>query len=77
MQPAEGSVVYKAPIVNVALLGNETLISIDLDGEEWICKWGGQWNYKIGQLLEFSINEAEVCMFNTETEKIIQKGIIA
>ena len=77
MQPAEGSIVYKAPIVNVALLGNETLISIDLDGEEWICKWGGQWNYKIGQLLEFSINEAEVCMFNTETEKIIQKGIIA
>ena len=77
IQPVEGSVIYKAPIVNVALLGNETLISIDLDGEEWICKWGGQWNYKIGQLLEFSINEAEVCMFNTETEKIIQKGIIA
>lgn len=77
MQPTEGSIIYEAPIVNVALLGNETLISIDLDGEEWICKWGGQWNYKIGQLLEFSINEEEVCMFNPETEKIIQKGIIA
>ena len=76
MQPAEGRITYEAPIVNVALLGNETLISIDLDGEEWICKWGGQWNYKIGQLLEFSINEEEVCLFNPETAKIIQKGII-
>ena len=77
VQPTEGHIIYEAPIVNVALLGNETLISIDLDGEEWICKWGGQWNYKIGQLLEFSINEEEVCLFNTETAEIIQKGIIA
>ncbi|WP_431027691.1 ABC transporter ATP-binding protein [Lysinibacillus sp. LZ02] len=76
IQPVEGGTIYKAPIVNVALLGNETLISIDVDGEEWICKWGGQWNYKIGQLLEFSINEEEVCLFDTETEKIVQKGLI-
>ncbi|MGM9950085.1 MAG: TOBE domain-containing protein, partial [Lysinibacillus sp.] len=75
MQPAEGAKVYKAPVVNVALLGNETLISLDLDGEEWICKWGGQWHYKIGQSLEFSINEEEVCLFDQKTEKIIQKGM--
>lgn len=74
-RPAEGSRVYKAPVVNVALLGNETLISLDLDGEEWICKWGGQWHYKIGQSLEFSINEEEICLFDPETEKIIQKGM--
>lgn len=75
MRPAEGAKVYKAPVVNVALLGNETLISLDLDGEEWICKWGGQCHYKIGQSLEFSIDEAEVCLFDPETEKIIQKGL--
>ena len=52
MQPTDtSSAYYKATIMNVALLGNETLISIDVDGEEWICKWGGQWNYEIGQLL--------------------------
>ena len=75
VRPIEGARVYKAPVVNVALLGNETLISIDLDGEEWICKWGGQWHYKIGQSLEFSIDEEEVCLFDPETEKIIQKGM--
>ena len=75
IRPAEGDKIYKASVVNVALLGNETLISIDLDGEEWICKWGGQWHYKIGQSLEFSIDEEEVCLFDPETEKIIQKGM--
>jgi sn-glycerol 3-phosphate transport system ATP-binding protein len=77
IQPTNTSTIYKADIMNVALLGNETLISIDVAGEEWICKWAGQWHYEIGQTLEFSVVEDEVCLFSVATEKIIRKGLQA
>lgn len=74
--PVEGKKVYLANIINVALLGNETLISLDIEGEEWICKWIGQWNVNVGEQLQFSIDDTEVCLFDAASEKIIRKGLI-
>ncbi len=55
-------------IANVEILGTETLITFEIgNGEQWIAKWNGQWNVKMGERMPIYIDEKDLFLFDAET----------
>lgn len=67
---AEDKVYVKT--TNVEVLGNETIFSFDMGGREWMAKWTGQWRIDVGDMVPVVINYDSLCLFDSETEKIIK-----
>ncbi|WP_316569574.1 sn-glycerol-3-phosphate ABC transporter ATP-binding protein UgpC [Neobacillus sp. YIM B06451] len=59
-------------VVNVEVLGNETIFSFEMGGREWLAKWTGQWRIDVGDTIPIVINYESTCFFDAETEKIIK-----
>ena len=60
-------------IVNVEILGNETVFSFLLNEETWHVKWSGQWHISVGDKIPLFMNYDSFCFFDSETKEIIKK----
>ncbi|MFI8685895.1 ABC transporter ATP-binding protein [Rossellomorea sp. NPDC077527] len=67
----EGEMSFYADVVNVEVLGTETLITCEVGGKQWIAKWNGQWKVDIGEKIPISIHEEHLFLFNSENGECI------
>jgi sn-glycerol 3-phosphate transport system ATP-binding protein len=68
--PAEARV--QVEVINVEVLGNETIFSFLLGGSEWLAKWNGQWRIQVGDIVPIAISYDSLCFFDYETKQIIK-----
>jgi sn-glycerol 3-phosphate transport system ATP-binding protein len=59
-------------VVNVEVLGNETIFSFKLGDDEWLAKWTGQWSIQVGDTIPITINFESVCLFDDETKQVVK-----
>ncbi|MDR0139315.1 ABC transporter ATP-binding protein [Metabacillus idriensis] len=69
IQPAAyGKATMTAEVANVEILGTETLISFYIEeNEQWLAKWNGQWDVKVGDQAEFYIDERDLFLFDHQS----------
>lgn len=60
-------------IVNVEILGNETVFSFLLNDQQWQVKWSGQWQIAVGDKIPVIMNYDSFCFFDSVTKEIIKK----
>ena len=60
-------------IVNVEILGNETVFSFTLNDQQWQVKWSGQWQIAVGDKIPVIMNYDSFCFFDSVTKEIIKK----
>ncbi|APH06374.1 ABC transporter ATP-binding protein [Bacillus weihaiensis] len=63
----EGKISFFANVLNVEVLGTETLITFEMGNKQWIAKWNGQWNIEIGRKIPLTIQEENLFFFHTES----------
>ncbi|MCT6924203.1 ABC transporter ATP-binding protein [Metasolibacillus sp.] len=63
---------FLGKVEHVEILGTETLIMFSLNGEQWIAKWAGQWNFQAGEQIPFKVDTAHLHLFDFATEKRIE-----
>ncbi len=59
-------------VINVEVLGNETIFSFILDNNEWMAKWSGQWRIDVGDIIPILINYESICFFDSDTKQIVK-----
>ncbi|GAA0322414.1 sn-glycerol-3-phosphate ABC transporter ATP-binding protein UgpC [Bacillus carboniphilus] len=59
-------------VLNVEVLGNETVFSFKLGDSEWWAKWTGQWSMTIGDTIPILLDYHSICLFDAETEKLLK-----
>ncbi len=59
-------------VINVEVLGNETIFSFMLGEKEWMAKWTGQWRINVGDVIPVVINYESLCFFDSETQQIVK-----
>ncbi|MBY0123528.1 ABC transporter ATP-binding protein [Bacillus sp. S/N-304-OC-R1] len=64
--------VHKVKVVNVEVLGNETILSFKIGNNDWLAKWNGQWNIQIGDVIPIKFDYDSICLFDSETKEIIK-----
>ena len=60
-------------VVNVEILGNETVFSFFMNGELWNVKWSGQWQIAVGDKIPVVMKYESFCFFDNRTKQIIKK----
>ncbi|QVY62176.1 ABC transporter ATP-binding protein [Cytobacillus gottheilii] len=61
-------------VANVEVLGTETLVSFELEGnKQWIAKWPGQWSAEIGEILQVSIDHNKIELFDAVTGERLEE----
>ncbi|WP_432355853.1 ABC transporter ATP-binding protein [Sporosarcina sp. A2] len=60
-------------VINVEILGNETVFSFQVGNREWLAKWSGQWDISIGDRVPVLIGSEYFCIFDEETGELIRK----
>ncbi|MFE8700439.1 ABC transporter ATP-binding protein [Cytobacillus sp. FJAT-54145] len=59
-------------VINVEVLGTETIFSFKLGENEWLAKWNGQWSIQVGDVIPVVINYESICLFDSQTEQTIK-----
>ncbi|WP_186580587.1 ABC transporter ATP-binding protein [Aquibacillus kalidii] len=59
-------------VEHVEVLGNETIVSFQLDTYRWQAKWNGQWNVDVGDIVPIAINYESICLFNSASGHLIK-----
>lgn len=54
-------------IDNVEILGTETLLTFQMGDKQWMAKWNGQWNIKVGERVPIFIDPKHLFLFDTDT----------
>ena len=67
--------VFHVEVTNVEILGNETVFSFKLGGEEWMAKWSGQWHIDIGDRMPVRMEFESLSIFDEQSGELI-KGTI-
>ncbi|TQR20428.1 ABC transporter ATP-binding protein [Psychrobacillus vulpis] len=60
-------------VVNVEILGNETVFSFLMGEGSWQVKWSGQWQIEVGDKIPLIMNYESFCFFDSEKKEIIKK----
>ncbi|MFE8700606.1 ABC transporter ATP-binding protein [Cytobacillus sp. FJAT-54145] len=58
-------------VLNVEVLGTETLLTIEMDQHQWIARWNGQWNVQVGDAVPITIGEEDLFVFDAENGECI------
>jgi len=62
---------FLANVVNVEMLGTETLVTFELTKDEhWIARWNGQWNVRAGELIPLAIDEKDFIFFHENGQRL-------
>lgn len=78
IQPAEGSGQgigvnqSTVEIINVEVLGHETIATFQVQGQAWHAKWSGQWRVQVGDQLPIRLDYQALCLFHGETGKLLK-----
>lgn len=67
----DGQLSFMADVVNVEVLGTETLLTFGIGKGQWIAKWNGQWNIDVGERVPLYIEEKDLFLFEKESGKCI------
>ncbi|MFC3781742.1 ABC transporter ATP-binding protein [Bacillus chungangensis] len=59
-------------IINVEILGNETIFSFYVRDLVWTAKWNGQWQIQIGDVIPIVLVEESICLFDYKTQQILK-----
>jgi sn-glycerol 3-phosphate transport system ATP-binding protein len=59
-------------VINVEVLGNETIFAFKLGQKEWMAKWTGQWRINVGDVIPVVVNYESLCFFDSETNQIVK-----
>ncbi|MDF0725458.1 ABC transporter ATP-binding protein [Cytobacillus sp. S13-E01] len=59
-------------VINVEVLGNETILSFKVNQSEWLAKLNGQWSIQVGDVIPLMIDYDSICIFDVETEEILK-----
>lgn len=59
-------------IINVEILGNETIFSFYVGDVVWTAKWNGQWQLQIGDIIPIVLVGESICLFDYETKQIVK-----
>lgn len=54
-------------IDNVEILGTETLLTFRMGDKQWMAKWNGQWNIKVGERVPIFIDPKHLFLFDNDT----------
>lgn len=52
---------------NVEILGTETLLTFQMGDKQWMAKWNGQWNIKVGERVPIFIDSKHLFLFDNDT----------
>ncbi|MFP8644989.1 ABC transporter ATP-binding protein [Priestia aryabhattai] len=52
---------------NVEILGTETLLTFHIGDKQWMAKWNGQWNIKVGERVPIFIDPKHLFLFDGDT----------
>ncbi|WP_141604389.1 ABC transporter ATP-binding protein [Terrilactibacillus laevilacticus] len=80
--------IVQVEINHVELLGNDTLFSFQINDQQWIAKWNGQWLFEPGDKISIALDADELCVFDKDTRQLVhsstrqdhdelQKGVLA
>ncbi|GLC89664.1 ABC transporter ATP-binding protein [Lysinibacillus piscis] len=72
MHASGGKPSFIGKVEHVEILGTETLIMFSINGEQWIAKWAGQWNFEAGEMLPLKVDIEHLHLFDFETEKRVE-----
>ncbi|WP_043906515.1 ABC transporter ATP-binding protein [Parageobacillus genomosp. 1] len=62
---------FVAKVVNVEILGTETLVTFELTkNEHWIARWNGQWNVHAGERVPLTIDETDFLFFHENGQRL-------
>lgn len=67
--------VFHVEVTNVEILGNETVFSFQMGGEEWMAKWSGQWHIDIGDRMPVRMEFESLSIFDEQSGELIKKTI--
>ncbi|MFS0781279.1 ABC transporter ATP-binding protein [Bacillus sp. 1P06AnD] len=66
---AEQDVSFFAELLNVEVLGTETLISFAMGDEQWIARWPGQWKLSVGQRVPCYVAPEHIILFDEDGDR--------
>ncbi|GKV70570.1 glycerol-3-phosphate ABC transporter ATP-binding protein [Sporosarcina sp. NCCP-2716] len=58
---------FFATVEHLEILGTETLLMFRMNGELWIAKWPGQWDFREGQNIPLKVADDHIHFFNAAT----------
>ncbi|NBI27980.1 ABC transporter ATP-binding protein [Chengkuizengella marina] len=58
---------FQIEVVNVEVLGTETIISFKIKDQQWSMKWNGQWRIAIGDRIPISLDYQVLSIFDSKT----------
>ncbi len=63
------TVVYEFPVINVEVLGGESLIFFHMNNKTWIAKLYGQYLFANGDKIKLKLQPSKIQLFDKETEQ--------
>ncbi|WAA09162.1 ABC transporter ATP-binding protein [Fervidibacillus albus] len=72
IRPADtGDEHFIANVINVEVLGTETLVTFKLtENEQWVARWSGQWNVRVGEQVHLTIDETDFNFFHENGQRL-------
>lgn len=67
--------IFHVEVMNVEILGNETVFSFKIGEEEWMAKWSGQWHIDIGDRMPVRTEFESLSIFDEQSGELIKKTI--
>jgi sn-glycerol 3-phosphate transport system ATP-binding protein len=58
---------FYGKVENVEVLGTETLVKFSIGTSQWIARWNGQWNIRIGEILPLFVKDSDWFFFDPES----------
>ncbi|WP_153721983.1 ABC transporter ATP-binding protein [Sporosarcina cascadiensis] len=73
---AEEPPTFTAAVEHIEILGTETLLMFRMNGELWIAKWPGQWDFQEGEEIPLKVDEEHIHFFQPGTGRRIDKRVL-
>ncbi|WP_353948663.1 sn-glycerol-3-phosphate ABC transporter ATP-binding protein UgpC [Sporolactobacillus sp. Y61] len=67
----ENRVTFVVEVINVEVLGTDTLITFNIKDTQWTAKWSGQWSVRVGEHIPVYLDEKDLFLFDRETGQLI------
>lgn len=59
-------------VINVEVLGTETIIAFHLGGKVWLAKWNGQWRISVNDIIPIEIDYDSICLFDEKSGGLVK-----
>jgi len=67
---------FIAAVEHVEVLGTETLLMFKMNGQQWIAKWPGQWDFQEGEKIPLKVADEHIHFFSSATGQRIDKQAV-